>query len=107
MIARVWCARTTSENWIRYDQHFTKNVVAELQAVPGYVGAQLLKRLATDGVEVTVVTFWQSWEAIGSFAGPDREAAVVAPEVAALLTEYDRRVRHHEVAYSDKFPAGR
>ncbi len=107
MIARIWSARTSSENWPRYDRHFTNNVVPELQAVRGYEGAQLLRRQAGDGVEVTVITFWQSWEAIDLFAGADREAAVVAPEAAALLDEYDRRVRHYEVAFSDRTAAGR
>jgi heme-degrading monooxygenase HmoA len=107
MIARIWSARTSSENWPRYDHHFTKNVVPELQAVRGYAGAQLLKRQAGEPVEITVITFWQSWEAIDAFAGADREAAVVAPEAASLLTKYDRRVRHFEVAFSDKFAAGR
>jgi hypothetical protein len=36
-------------------------------------------------------------EAIDRFAGPDREAAVIAVEALDLLTSYDRRVRHYEV----------
>jgi hypothetical protein len=51
-------------------------------------------------VEIVVTTYWQSLAAIDAFAGPDREFAVVAAEAAALLTDYDRRVRHYEVAQS-------
>jgi hypothetical protein len=47
------------------------------------------------------VTVWQSFDAIDAFAGSDRETAVVASEAAALLTDYDRRVRHYEVAQMD------
>ena len=52
------------------------------------------------------MTVWQSLSAIDAFAGPDREAAVVAPEAAALLTDYDRRVRHFEVATTDNLSFG-
>jgi hypothetical protein len=52
------------------------------------------------------MTIWQSNSAIDAFAGPDREAAVVAPEAAALLTDYDRRVRHFEVAMADNLSFG-
>jgi hypothetical protein len=41
-------------------------------------------------------------ESVRKFAGPDFEAAVVANEAAALLTEFDRSVRHFEIAISDR-----
>jgi hypothetical protein len=56
-------------------------------------------------VEILVATYWSSFTAIDAFAGSDREAAVVAPEAAALLTDYDERVRHYEVAIAE-FPSG-
>jgi heme-degrading monooxygenase HmoA len=101
MIARTWSARTTLENWPAYEHHFTKNVSPELRAIKGYAGAKLLKRDNAGTLEITVITFWQSWQAIDAFAGPQREVAVVAPSAAALLIDYDRVVQHHEVAASD------
>jgi hypothetical protein len=58
----------------------------------------LLERDAPEGVEIIVLTFWRSLDSIRGFAGPDLEGAVVAEEAAALLTQFDRRVRHYEVA---------
>jgi heme-degrading monooxygenase HmoA len=101
MIARIWTARTTPENWPAYEQHFKENVLPELRGVQGYVSSQLLKREADGEIAITVVTLWQSWSAIDAFAGADREAAVVAANAAALLTSYDRRVQHFEVALAD------
>jgi heme-degrading monooxygenase HmoA len=101
MIARTWSARTTPENWPAYEHHFTKNVTRELRGLEGYTGAKLLKREIGETLEITVITFWRSWQAIDAFAGPQREVAVVAPSAAALLTDYDRIVKHHEVAASD------
>src|SRR5438132_403971 len=40
-------------------------------------------------------------ESIRNFAGTDLEAAVVGPEAAALLTTFDRRVQHSEIAVRD------
>jgi heme-degrading monooxygenase HmoA len=101
MIARIWSARATHENWPEYEQHFTHTVLPELRDIDGYVSSNLLKRHNGREIEITVITMWDSWEAIDSFAGVDRETAVVAPNAAAMLIEYDQRVRHYEVAVSD------
>lgn len=101
MIARIWSARATPENWPAYKHHFARNVLPGLREVAGYVSAKLLKREAGAEIEITVITFWDSWKAIDAFAGADREAAVVPPNAAAVLIDYDRRVRHAEVAVAD------
>jgi heme-degrading monooxygenase HmoA len=101
MIARIWSARTTPQQWPAYEEHFTQNVLPELRAVAGYSSSNLLKRDAGREIEITVISFWRSLEAIDAFAQPDREAAVVAPNAAALLLDFDRRVRHYEVALAD------
>ena len=100
-IARIWSARATHENWPEYEQHFTRSVLPKLREIDGYLAANLLKRDNGREIEITVITMWDSWEAIDSFAGADREAAVVAPRAAALLVDYERRVRHCDVALSD------
>jgi len=63
-------------------------------------------RPTENALEILVITVWQSISAIDAFAGPDREAAVVAPEAATLLTDYDRRVRHFEIARTDNLSFG-
>jgi len=74
----------------------------ELRAVAGFVSAQVLTSPpASNDIEVLVITTWQSLEAVRGFAGSDLEAAVVHPAAAALLTDYDRRVRHFTVAVSE------
>jgi heme-degrading monooxygenase HmoA len=101
MIARIWCAHAVPANWPAYKDHFAENVLPELRQIDGYVSANLLKRETGALVEITVITVWDSWEAIDRFAGSDREAAVIAPQAAALLANFDRLVRHCEVAVSD------
>ena len=101
MIARVWSAQTTPAQAPAYASHLRERVLPALRKVPGYAGAKLLERAMADAVEVVVITFWQSAEAIRAFAGADAEAAVVAEEAAALLTQFDRRVRHYEVVVDE------
>jgi heme-degrading monooxygenase HmoA len=104
MIARLWSARTTPALSDSYLQHFTESVRPELRRVTGFLGATVSTRPAPGSVAILVTTYWASFAAIDAFAGPDREAAVVAEEAAALLTDYDKRVRHYEVAIAE-FPA--
>jgi uncharacterized protein YciI/heme-degrading monooxygenase HmoA len=100
-ISRVWSARTTPEKWERYREHFRENVLPELRAISGYLGATLFVRNIGDQKEILVETFWRSLDAIHLFAGVDLETAVVAEVAAAILTEYDHHTRHYEIVLTD------
>lgn len=99
-IVRHWSARATEPQLPKYLEHFSKSVLPELRRVAGFLGVSVSVRHAGNEAEIFVETTWRSLDAIRGFAGADLEAAVVAPEAAALLTDFDRRVRHTEVAIS-------
>jgi heme-degrading monooxygenase HmoA len=101
MIARLWSARTTLQNWPAYERHFIDTVIPELRAQKGYVASNLLKRDVDGEIAITVLSFWRSLESIDAFAGADREVAVVAPHVTTFLTSFDRRVQHFDLAFAD------
>jgi len=100
-ILRQWTARTTQEQWPRYRAYFSRKVLPDLRSIEGFVSATLSARHTADEVEILVETTWRSPESVRAFAGPDLEAAVVSEEAIAMLTEFDGRVRHFEVAISD------
>jgi len=100
-VLRRWSARTTQAQLPKYLEHFSSNVMLELRRVPGYLGATVSLRCLESEVEIVVETTWRSLDSIRNFAGPDLEAAVVADQAAALLTDFDRRVRHYEIAVRD------
>lgn len=102
MIARVWSAQATSGQAPAYVEHLKQHVLPAVRAVDGYAGAMLFEREVSGAVEIVVITLWQSLESIRRFAGEDLERAVVGDEAAALLTEFDRRARHYDVAVRDK-----
>ncbi len=101
MIERVWSGRTTKEGAAAYTAHFRSVVLPEVSAIHGYRGATLAERETADGVEVVVVTRWESLQAIRQFAGDDIERAVVYDQAAVLFSDYDPRVRHYGVIVRD------
>jgi len=100
-ILRRWSARTSEARLPKYLEHFSKNVLPELRRVPGYLGAIVSIRRVESEVEIFVETTWRSLDSIRNFAGPDLETAVVTGQAAALLTDFDRRVHHSEIAVTD------
>lgn len=101
-IVRHWSARTTEAQLAKYLEHFSKNVLPELRRVDGFLGVTVSTNRGEHEVEIFVETTWRSLDAIRSFAGADIEAAVVAPDAATLLTDFDRRVRHTETLISSR-----
>jgi len=101
MIARLWSAKATLSQAPAYADHLKNHVLPAVRKVDGYSGAMLLERQADGAVEIIVITRWRSLDAIRAFAGADLEEAVVADEASALLTSFDRRVRHYELVVRD------
>ncbi|MGH9311788.1 MAG: antibiotic biosynthesis monooxygenase family protein [Vicinamibacterales bacterium] len=102
MIARLWTARTAAANVSVYRTHIEQRVLPSLRSVAGYAGSTLLSHADSDDVEIVVVTWWTSLEAIRAFAGADVERAVVADEVRSLFERWDDRVRHYDVILADE-----
>jgi heme-degrading monooxygenase HmoA len=99
VIARYWSATTTPDKFPAYARHLSGTVFPELERLDGYEGGRLLRRDTSGRVEVIVMTFWKSLDSIRAFAGDDIERAVVPDKAAALLTNFDARVKHFDVVH--------
>lgn len=106
MIARVWSGTTSEANADAYVAHLRERTFPGLQSIAGHRGAFVLRRVEASRVLFTVVTLWESIDAIRDFAGDDAEAAVVPAEARALLTSFDRRAVHWDVALDNPAHAG-
>lgn len=97
MIARIWRCTVSRENLPQYLQHFQQSVYAEVKKLKGFKKVKILQRSVDEIVELTVISFWDSLEAVHSFAGENIEVAVVAPAAQAILHTFETTVTHHEV----------
>ena len=99
MIVRTWNGQTATSNATEYFQHVTESVLPSLSKIAGFRGGYVLRRDVEGKVAFVVATLWDSMSAVREFAGEQPERAVVEPEARAVLTSYDRTVKHYEVAY--------
>jgi heme-degrading monooxygenase HmoA len=90
MIARLWRAVALNQaSADAYVRHLTTNVVPVLRTIEGHRGVRVLQR-RENTVEILVMTFWDSNDAIRRFAGEDPEHARLPGAVQS----------HHEQALS-------
>jgi heme-degrading monooxygenase HmoA len=97
VVIREWRGRASPSDAHAYPAHFHAEVVPELRRLPGFRGADLSRRMLGDVIEFLVLTRWQSIDAVHDFAGADISRAIVQPEAAAALLDFDATVQHYEV----------
>jgi antibiotic biosynthesis monooxygenase (ABM) superfamily enzyme len=68
-----------------------------IHRVPGYLGADLLRREDGDEIAFVTITRFESLESVRAFAGEDYEQAVVEPEARRLFSRFDERSEHYEI----------
>lgn len=100
MIARSWSAEASPENAEKYIRHFREKVLPVVTSIEGHRGAYVLRRPRGEGVEIVIITLWESMSAVRKFAGDDPDVAVVTGEARAILTRFDEQVAHYEVAWT-------
>jgi heme-degrading monooxygenase HmoA len=96
-IARIWSCRADPKDPDAYPKHFRDKVLPELDSIPGFLGAMLMRRELDNAIEYTVLTRWVSIDVIRRFTGRDLHAAVVDPNIAVKLIDYDKTVTHSEI----------
>jgi len=99
MISRVWHGWTTPANADAYESLLVTEIFQAIQRrqIAGYRGIHLLRRNLGDEVEFITIMWFDSIEAVRTFAGEDYEVAVVPPKARALLSRFDARSQHYEV----------
>ena len=103
MIARVWRGRTAASRAEEYLRFLEKTGFKDYRATEGNRGVLALRRLEKDSAEFLLVSFWDSFDAIRRFAGPEPEKAFYYPEDEGFLLEKEPLVAHYEVVAA---PAG-
>jgi antibiotic biosynthesis monooxygenase (ABM) superfamily enzyme len=97
VIARLWHGWTAPQNADAYESFLRTKMFPSIHRVPGYLGADLLRRQDGDEVAFVTITRFESLDAVRAFAGESYQQAVVEPEARALLSRFDERSEHYEV----------
>ena len=97
MIARIWRGVTREADKDTYFEYLQKTGLKEYASITGNQGVWVLRRVDDVKSEFTLISLWDSWDAIKAFAGPDPEKAVFYPEDDKFLLERGPRVSHYEV----------
>ena len=69
----------------------------DYRATAGDCAAFVLTRIDEDVTHVTILTHWESLNAIESFAGIDISVAKYYPEDAQFLLEFEPHVQHYKI----------
>jgi antibiotic biosynthesis monooxygenase (ABM) superfamily enzyme len=98
MITRIWRGWTSPKDADDYERFLLTELFPSMREIPGFVGAEVLRRI--DGGEVAFVTLtrFDSLDAVRGFAGPDYELPVIEPRALALLSRFDDRAVHFETS---------
>ncbi|MDH5644234.1 MAG: hypothetical protein OEY63_08535 [Gemmatimonadota bacterium] len=105
MIARIWHGRVPAGKADDYDQYLLKTGVKDYLATPGNRGVHVMRRPDDRVTHFEILTFWNSIEAIKTFAGQDYERARYYAEDDDFLLEQEPNVTHFEVSYSSSAQA--
>ncbi|WP_022670198.1 hypothetical protein [Hippea alviniae] len=97
MIARVWHGKTRVEDYERYSEFLKTKAIPDYTNTEGFIKLIFLRRKEKQEAHFTLITFWESLDAIKKFAGEDYEKAKYYPEDKDFLLEFEEKVIHYEV----------
>ncbi|HEV8448742.1 MAG TPA: hypothetical protein VGQ44_18050 [Gemmatimonadaceae bacterium] len=99
MICRIWHGWTTPANADKYETLLRSEIFAGIQGrkIPGFLEIDLLRREHETETEFVTIMWFESLDAVRTFAGADYEVAVVPRAARAVLSHFDARSAHYEV----------
>jgi heme-degrading monooxygenase HmoA len=105
MIVRTWRGWVRTEDAANYVTYIDETGLGGYRETPGNLAAFMLRRDLDDGrTEFVTVSFWESMDAIGAFAGDDVTAAVFYPNDERFLVDRENTVTHFDVAAAAAAP---
>lgn len=97
MIARMWHGVVPVAKSDEYLGLMRTIAIPDYKKTPGNRGAFALREIRGDEAHFVMLTFWESREAIQTFAGKDVEAAKYYDFDRDFLLEMEPFVKHYEL----------
>jgi antibiotic biosynthesis monooxygenase (ABM) superfamily enzyme len=98
VITRLWRGWTTIDNADAYQRFLMEDLFPAMLEIPGFRGADVLRRVENNEVAFITLTRFGTVDAIRAFAGDDYETPVLEPQALALLSRYEQRALHFDSA---------
>jgi len=100
----VWKGRTSAAKADEYQRYLDANGISMILSTPGNRGVTVMRRDVGEAVEFTVLSVWDSMQAVRNFAGADYQKAVILPRDREFLLTVEPDVQHFEVLREDRKP---
>jgi antibiotic biosynthesis monooxygenase (ABM) superfamily enzyme len=94
----MWRGWTSAENADAYERFLLEELFPAMRDIPGFRGAEVLRRPDGDEIAFVTLTRFESLDAVRAFAGESYEVPVLEPPALALLSRYDERAQHYETS---------
>jgi hypothetical protein len=105
MTCRMWQGWTTTEKADAYEAYLKDELFPRVDrelSRHGYLGYELLRRPQENEVEFVTMLWFESLEAVCSFAGANYEMPVISDKARGLLHRYAHRVTHYQLRGSSR-----
>ena len=97
MVARIWHGRTPAAKADEYRQYLYETGVKKIATLPGNRGVQMMVGKTDEVGDFTVISYWDSIEAIKGYAGADYTKVHDLPRDKDFLIDHEPLVRHLEL----------
>jgi len=97
MIARLWHGNVPTGKADEYRAFLNQRAIPDYHYVAGNLGVKILEKQDGEVTHFILLTFWEDYEVIHSFAGKDISKAKYYPEDKDFLLEFEPTVEHYEV----------
>jgi hypothetical protein len=101
MICRVWHGWTMASQADAYDHYLRNELFPRVErelGEAGYRGFHVMRLERESEVEFVTLVWFESLDAVRSFAGRSYEVPVLSTKARSLLSHYDERVEHFELS---------
>ncbi|QIR40248.1 hypothetical protein HCG51_28415 [Tolypothrix sp. PCC 7910] len=102
VVARIWHGTTPTSKADEYYTYLVEAGIKKIESIPGNLGTQVLRRTNGNNTEFTVISYWESRDAIRKFAGNDIEKVRPLPRDNEYLINPETTVKHFDVIIDDR-----
>jgi len=101
LIARIWHGHTPAAKAEEYTKYIYESGIKKIESIPGNRGVQLFRRIDDQYGDFTVISYWDSIEAIKRFAGEKYEETHNLPKDSEYLVDMEPTVKHLTVLVNE------